>query len=251
MGLGLVGALAALAVCPAAIQAGRMPTASAAKAELPRLAQRLLDAVSAGDTTLWARRLAPEAVLTDENGQTRTRAEFLAELRPLPPAVSGTLRVANPQVRVAEAAAVLTYDALEEARYYGQVLRTRYHTTDTWTWRKGRWWLLGSQTQVLPSERAVEVWVPDTLTLRAYVGRYRLAPGTAYAVDYDVYLEGSRLFGRRAGRQREELLPSSPDVFFRRGAPRGERLFVRDTSGRVVRMLDRRDNNDVVWERAR
>jgi hypothetical protein len=57
--------------------------------------------------------------------------------------------------------------------------------------------------------------------------------------------------GQRAGRAKEELLALCADTFYRKGVWRGEKVFERDGKGRVVRMLDRRENNDIVWSRVR
>jgi hypothetical protein len=42
---------------------------------------------------------------------------------------------------------------------------------------------------------------------------------------------------------------SIENTFFPKGTVRGEKIFVRDASGRVTSMLDRRENNDLVWKR--
>ena len=81
--------------------------------------------------------------------------------------------------------------------------------------------------------------------LDAYVGTYELAPGVTYVVSR----EGDVLIGQRSGRPREELVAAGDATFFRKGTVRGEKIFVRDPSGRVTSMLDRRDNNDLVWKR--
>ena len=70
-------------------------------------------------------------------------------------------------------------------------------------------------------------------------------------VTYTVTREGDRLFGQRSGRAKEELLPLCTDMFYRRGVWRGEKVFERGAQGRVVRMLDRRENNDLVWEKVK
>ncbi len=70
-------------------------------------------------------------------------------------------------------------------------------------------------------------------------------------VTYTITIENDKLMGQRAGRSREELLQADTHTFFVRGAIRGEKVFVRDASGRVTQMLDRRENNDLVWKRVR
>jgi hypothetical protein len=164
-------------------------------------------------------------------------------MRPLPAGYSGQIRVANAQVRVSGTTAVITYDAMEDEAIYGQHLATRYHTTDTYAWDGRRWLMLASQTSVIPSEHTA---VAAPANLHDYAGRYELAPSVAYTVTAD----GAHLYAQRGERPREELFPLGADRFFSRGAVRGERVFTRDASGRVTAMLDRRDNNDLVWRRA-
>lgn len=68
-------------------------------------------------------------------------------------------------------------------------------------------------------------------------------------VTYTITREGDKLFGQRTGRAKEELLPLCKDTLYRKGIWRGEKVFERDGQGKVVRMLDRRENNDLVWKR--
>ena len=213
--------------------------------QLTAISQALLDAVSRGDTLTWSRHLDPDGVFTDEEGNVRDKRTVIGELHPLPAGISGQICIASPRSTVKGDVAVLTYDALETATIYGQQVRTRYHTTDTYVHREGAWRLLASHTAVLPSEHAAVAIEPAVLT--DYVGRYVLAPGVVYVVERD----GGRLFGMRPGGVREELLPLGADRFFRNGATRGERIFRRNAGGKVDAMLDRRDNNDVVWRRDR
>jgi hypothetical protein len=64
--------------------------------------------------------------------------------------------------------------------------------------------------------------------------------------------ECEKLYGRRTGRAKEELLlPLCADIFYRKAGWRGEKVFDRDARGRVARMLDRRGNNDLVWKKVK
>lgn len=207
------------------------------------MTQELLDAVAPGNKAVWDRYLAPECIYAAEDGRTLTKAQLLEELSPLPSGYKGSIRVANPQVRVHGDTAVITYDAMEDLEIHGQALATRFHTTDTWLRRDGRWRMIASQVSVIPSEpKAVTV---DPRILDAYVGTYTLAPG----VEYKVRREGNRLIGQRTGRPEEELFARDEWTFFRKGS-RGEKVFVRGSGGKVQRLIDRRDNNDLVWRRA-
>jgi len=55
--------------------------------------------------------------------------------------------------------------------------------------------------------------------------------------------------GQRTGRDKQELLPADVNTYFVKGTIRGEKVFVRDAGGHVTVMLDRRENNDLVWKR--
>ena len=58
------------------------------------------------------------------------------------------------------------------------------------------------------------------------------------------------LFVERNGK-REQLFPEAGEVFFRKGVE-GKILFRCDTSGKVVdALIDRRNNEDVVWRRVK
>lgn len=212
--------------------------------ELKKITQQLLDAVATGDKAVWDRHLADTCLYSSEDGRTLTKAQLLEELRPLPQGYVGKLRVANAQVRQYGDTAIITYDAMEELEIYGQLIKTRFHTTETYLNQNGRWQMVASQVLVVPSDLApVEL---DTKLLDDYVGEYEMAPQVTYSVSH----EGKRLFGQRAGRGKEELWPESADRFFRKGV-RGEKIFVRDERGRVIRLVDRRDNNDIIWKRVR
>jgi hypothetical protein len=210
---------------------------------LKRASQEMFDAVATGDSAVWSRYLLGDGLFTDEEGNTMTKAEFLAELHPLPDGYHGTIRLAHPRVVIDEETAVLTTDLDEELTLYGQTLKTRFHLTSTWIRRLEGWRMLAAQTSVLPSEhRSVDF---DPAGYEPYLGTYALDP----EVTYTVTRQGKKLFGERNGRPREELFPLGGDHFYRRGAPRGEKIFTRDASGHVTQMIDRRDNNDLVWKR--
>ncbi|HEU5357735.1 MAG TPA: nuclear transport factor 2 family protein [Gemmatimonadales bacterium] len=208
-----------------------------------QVSQALMTGVASGDTALWDRYLADDAMLTDENGDTHTKREVLASLRPLPPGFSGQIHVEHAIPHVRGDLATLTYDAMEDEVVFGQHIGTRYRTTDIYAWRHGRWRLFGSHTSVIPSEHSA---VPgDTVRYGDYVGEYAVSQTMRLVVTSTA----AHLYAGSPGHPPAELFPLGPDRFFRKGAPRGERLFVRDPAGRVVAMIDRRDNNDLVWRR--
>lgn len=213
--------------------------------ELKQITQQLLDGVTNGDKTVWEKFLADNCVYTDEEGNTLTKKELVSQLRPLPEGYKGSLKVSNPRAVVNDAAAVITYDALEDLEIFGQKIFTKYHTTDTYIKHGDSWQMIASQVTVIPSER--KAVLIDSKALDAYVGNYQLASNVLYSVTRS----GDKLLGQRTGRNQEELLPLNENMFFVKGRTRGEKIFVKDKQGKIIEMIDRRDNNDIVWKKVR
>jgi hypothetical protein len=104
--------------------------------------------------------------------------------------------------------------------------------------------MIASHISVAPSER--KPVVVNSKQYESIVGTYELTPG----ITYTIVLEGGKLIAQRTGRAKEELLPADENTWFPKGTTRGEKIFVRDANGRVTKMLDRRENNDLVWNRS-
>jgi hypothetical protein len=212
--------------------------------QLEHASEALLDAVTSGDKAVFARTLDPEGLFSDEDGNVRTGAAVVEEVRRLPSGYSGNLRMVDPHVRIRGDVGIIAFDVVETLELFGrQRLRTRFHTTDVYQRTDEGWQLVASQTSVLPSElsrAAVDPTVFDD-----YIGTYRLSA----EISVRIWREDDQLFMQRTGRAREELIPIGNDRFVRAGAPRGERFFRRDNGGKVVALVERRDNNDLIWRR--
>ena len=218
---------------------------SATEQELIRIAQELLDAVASGDKAVWEKHVADDVIYTDENWRILTKTQLLDSLAPLPKGYSGSIRVTNVQSRIHGDSAVLSYRALEEEEIFGQKISPTYLVTETYFKSNGRWRMIASHVAVRPSDRK-----PITLKPTSYksvAGEYELTQG----VTYTITVEDNKLMGQRTGRAKEELLAADENTFFPKGTIRGEKIFVRDASGRVIHMLDRRENNDLVWKRVK
>ena len=76
-----------------------------------------------------------------------------------------------------------------------------------------------------------------------YVGTFELAPGQTRKVT----AESGKLFVERKGKK-EELSPEGPDIFFRKNVE-GRILFHYNEKGTVDSLINRRNNEDVVWKK--
>src|SRR5262249_54844289 len=172
-----------------------------------------------------------------------SKAQLLEDFSPLPKGFSGTIKVTEPQVRQHGDVAVLMHRNIENEDIFGQKIISTYVTTDTYLRRDGAWQLIASHVAILPSE--LKPVKADPKTFDAFVGTYELGEG----VSYTLTREGDKLFGQRAGRGKEELLPAGTDTFFVPGRPRGVKIFARAADGKGTEIVDRRDNNDLIWKR--
>jgi hypothetical protein len=57
------------------------------------------------------------------------------------------------------------------------------------------------------------------------------------------------LTSERSGRQPAQYLAEVADVFFVAGEPRMRRIFLRDAQGKVMAFVDRREGEDIRWNR--
>jgi hypothetical protein len=215
-------------------------------AQLKQATQELLDAIAPGDKAVWQRYLAEGSIYADEEGRVLTKDELIKELNPLPKGYVGSIKIGDTKVLMQDNVVVLSHRDREELELYGQKIVTYYQMTNTWAKQpNGQWQLVSTHAMAIPNERKPAVI--ELKGLDAYTGQYELAPDVKYVITR----EGDKLFGQRTGRAKEELLPLCVDTFYRKGVWRGEKVFERDAQGKVIRMLDRRENNDLVWKKVK
>ncbi len=231
-----VASLAVLLLGAAPVPAEDVPALLRAKTD------RLLDAITRGDGAVWDQELDARARMVDEAGVVSDKRTFVAGIRPLPPGVSGVLRVTDFEATVHGDTAVTTYVADETETFHGARLRARYRTTETWIRREGAWKLVASQALALRADPPAVPTTPEQL--RVYCGRYALSDLT-----YVVRCEAEGLTGGQLGRTPRPLRLESPDVFFVPGEPRTRRIFQRDAAGHITGFVERRESWDLFWKR--
>jgi len=213
------------------------------QAELARRTQELYDAIVPGNQTPWKQYFADDCIFSDEKGRTLDKTKLIADITPMPAGYTGSIKIENVQSRIVGDTAVLSYDCNESETIFGQKVTARYHTTDTWLNRNGEWQIIASQAHRYYEDPAIGNG--DSKKFADFIGAYELAPGQTRAI----VAESGRLFVERKGKK-EELLPETSDLFFRKGVE-GRILFRRTASGKVDALIDRRNNEDVLWLKAK
>jgi len=212
------------------------------QAELVHRTQALYDAVALGDKTPWQQYLAEDAMIHDEKGGSYTKPTFLVTLDPLPPGYSGSIKVTHPLTIFAPGVAVFSYDLEEVETVFRNRMTARYHQTDTWLYRNHLWQIAASQAMRYYEDPAPAAINPAILS--DYIGTYELAPGNQMIIT----THDGKLFAQRDGGNPVQLSPESPDMFFRAGIE-GRRLFHRNGDGKVDSVIDRRNNEDMLWKK--
>jgi hypothetical protein len=225
----------------AAISGARAGSETITQDELVRRTQELLDAVVPGNQEPWKKYFADDCIYSDEKGRTLDKAALVADITAMPAGYSGKIKVVNPKSLIHGDTAVLAYDLDETETIFGQNLTARYHVTDTWMHRNGDWQIVASQTHRYYEDPAAGKTDPKTFP--GYVGSYELAPGKTRTLS----VEGDKLFDDRNGKK-TELIPESGEIYFRKGVE-GRILFRHDSAGKVDALIDRRNNEDVVWRK--
>jgi hypothetical protein len=211
-----------------------------------RQTQQLFDAVATGDKQPWEQYIAADAVYFDEQGHNMNKKALLATIVPLPSGISGTIKVVNSKINLHGNTLIHSYDMDETENLHGQELHARYHATDTWIKMSTKmkmkpnppWQIVAGQVLRYYEDPAPGIAAPRKF--HDYVGTYQLADQREV-----VSSENGKLYLTRGTRARVELIPEACDIFFRKGVE-GRELF-HYAGGKVNSLIDRRNNEDVVW----
>jgi len=212
--------------------------------ELVRRTQELFDSIAPGNQEPFKKYFAEDAMFFDEKGRAMDKPALVKDVQPMPKGYSGTIKLVRPKSHIEGDVAILSYDLDETETIFGQQMTARYHETDTWMRRGGKWQIVAGQ--VLRYYEDPAVGKADTSKFSSYAGTYKLGPERTMTIT----AEDGHLYETRNGRPKEELIPEASDIFFRKGVE-GRTLFGHGDDGKVTTLIDRRNNEDVVWTKAK
>jgi hypothetical protein len=208
--------------------------------DIVRKTQELFDSVAPGNKEPWQTYIAEDVMYFDEQGHNMDKKALVASIEPLPSGISGTIKVDHSRVNLQGKTLIHSYDTDETEKVHGQELHARYHATDTWMNRNHQWQIVAGQ--VLRYYEDPVRGLADGHKFQEYVGTYKLADQREV-----VSSENGKLYLTEGKHPPVELIPESCNIFFRKGIE-GRELF-HYSGGKIDSVIDRRNNEDVVWER--
>ena len=165
--------------------------------------------------------------------------------KPLPSYASGKLKIVDYRLTRDGDTALVIHRNSEDEVFSGHPLHADYLTTETWVRLGGDWRSLALIHTYAVAKDPPAVTLPAP-TLDRYVGRYRMAPEVVYVVRR----EGDHLVGGREGRPAKPLLARNPPTSSSPPARPGRaRSSCRRTEEGLRRFIDRREGEDLVYER--
>ena len=226
-------------VAPLSFAQTKGGAATSVQQQIIDLEHERLKAFARDDKAAFERLVTDDLTITHSSGAVADKAETMAVMRPsTPERPLPALSIEDVNVRVYGDAAVMTGRLVETARDGRRVEMLRF--TNTYIKEKGRWRMSAGQLTTLSRERAAIKLDPNSY--EAYVGQYRNPAGRIL----NVVREGDKLMAEVGG-QKEELFPAAEAQFFIKNAD-VLLVFVKDEQGRVIRLINRRPNGDVVEE---
>jgi hypothetical protein len=236
----LLGLLCVLPWLSQALSAARAAEpAPTLRDQLLHTTQALLDAIPAGDKSVWNASLADNAILVDEFGRISSKAETIASLHPFPTGFSGSIALRHARVEQYGDTAVLQVEEDERETVFGQNFSVHYQSLLTFVKQSGDWKVVGYEDVTIPTappKLAVTNLMPGD-----YTGSYAYAPNHRWTVSND---HGVLSYTTRPGGQANVLQPLARDVFMGSDDERNILIFHRTAQGVVDALIERRKFND-------
>jgi len=205
--------------------------------------QALMDALAPGDKAVWDRVMDEGCVITSEEGDVQNKQQFLADLRGLPPGLTGGIVVKELTVQELPGFAVVRYLADEWEIIFGQKLATKYRATNTYRRDGQSWKLVALHLSVVTVDPPAQIETNPRWA--GLAGTYQLVPdGWTFTVEH----KDGKLYGGRDPKKLRPFIAMTPTAFVLSGSL-GEWLFVVDAKGNGTKIIGLRKFGPLVWTR--
>jgi len=135
----------------ASFAVAQTPTNNRTEQEIRRINSEVAEAGLHGDKATADRLIADDYLYTGMDGSTRTKAQIIKDMQPLPSNVKYSSRIEDVVVRDFGGTAVMSYRMVEDVEVNGQKNSSQYRSTDVFMRRKGKWQLIATHTSMIPT----------------------------------------------------------------------------------------------------
>lgn len=202
-----------------------------------------MDSVAIGDTKPWDAVMDDRCVMTTEEGEVLTKAQFLKRLGPLPAGLAGGITVKELTADDFGDTTIVRFLADEWETVFAQRLTTKYRMTDTFRRVSGGWKMIASHASVVTSNPPAQQVPTDGWP--KLVGTYQL-PTNGWT--FHVVLRDGQLFGGRDVNALKRMIPMTPLAFVREDTL-GEWMFVLGPDKQATHIVNLRKFEPLVWTR--
>jgi ketosteroid isomerase-like protein len=119
--------------------------------EIRRINSEVAEAGLRGDKATAERLIADDYLYTGMDGSTRTKAQIIRGMQPLPADVKYSSRIEDVVIRDFGGTAVMSYRMVEDVEVKGQRSSTQYRSTDVFMRRRGKWQLIATHSSLIPA----------------------------------------------------------------------------------------------------
>ena len=119
--------------------------------DIRRINSQMAEAGLHGDKATAERLIANDYLYTGMDGSTRTKAQIIKDMQPLPTNVKYSSRLEDVVIHDFGGTAVMSYRMVEDVEVNGQRNSSQYRSTDVFMRRRGMWQLIGTHTSMMPA----------------------------------------------------------------------------------------------------
>lgn len=148
--LTLVAIILALSSLAAAQTRGESRT----EKRIRRINSEIAEAGLRGDKATAERLIADDYLYTGMDGKTRTKAQIIKDMQPMPASIKYSSKMEDVAIRDFGGTAVMSYRMVEDVEINGQKNSTEYRSTDVFMRRKGKWQLIATHTSLIPAGKS-------------------------------------------------------------------------------------------------
>ena len=206
--------------------------------------QDMSDALVPGNAAPWDKYLDPSVIYAEEDGTYKGKKEMLAEIRPLPKGLGGTIKVESLSYHQEGDTAVSLFRQIETEQYFGQTIHATYLNNTTWKKRADGWKMIACQ--ILAEKTDPPAVTLPAADLQKFTGTYKLRNSEP---TYTLSVTDGKLMGVRGTHPPAEWKAETREVFFIPGDNRIRKIFQYDAQGNVTGFLERRESWDIYWDK--